>query len=98
MIICHCTGITDHQIRSAVDWMRASDADTIITPGKIYRALGYRADCGGCLPLFMDTMRGCDNIGVAPPVLRTHKSLKQRSDPHEGRQQGHRVSKRRTAV
>ena len=46
MIICHCMSITDRDIRAAVDWMRAADADTLITPGKIYRALGKKADCG----------------------------------------------------
>ncbi|MDZ7907226.1 MAG: (2Fe-2S)-binding protein [Gemmobacter sp.] len=50
MIVCHCMNITDHDIRAAVDWMRASDAETIVTPGKIYHALGKRADCGGCMP------------------------------------------------
>lgn len=74
MIVCHCMNITDHDIRSAVDWMRASDAETIVTPGKIYHALGKRADCGGCMPLFLDTMRGCDSFGVPsvaglPPAL-----------------------------
>lgn len=69
MIVCHCNAITDHEIRAAVDWMRAADPGTIITPGKIYRALGKRADCGGCLPLFLDTMRSCDSLGV-PPQLR----------------------------
>ncbi len=74
MIVCHCMNITDHDIRSAVDWMRASDAETIVTPGKIYHALGKRADCGGCMPLFLDTMRGCESFGVPgasglPPVL-----------------------------
>lgn len=38
MIVCQCMGVSDHEIRAAVGWMRASDADTIITPGKIYRA------------------------------------------------------------
>ncbi len=74
MIVCHCQSISDHDIRASVDWMRAADPDTIITPGKIYHALGKRADCGGCMPLFLDTMRGCDSFGVAgterPPVLR----------------------------
>ncbi len=65
MIVCHCMSITDHEIRAAVDWMRAADPQTIITPGRIYRALGKRADCGGCLPLFLDTMAGCDTLGVA---------------------------------
>lgn len=75
MIVCHCTGICDEDIRNAIDWMRAADPETIITPGKIYRALGHRADCGGCMPLFLDTMRQSENFGVAeaaaqPPVLR----------------------------
>ncbi|HBU13597.1 MAG: (2Fe-2S)-binding protein [Rhodobacteraceae bacterium GWE1_64_9] len=75
MIVCHCMNITDHDIRAAVDWMRASDAETIVTPGKIYHALGKRADCGGCMPLFLDTMRRCESFGVAdvparPPLLR----------------------------
>ena len=56
MIVCHCQNITDHDIHAAIDWMRASDTDTVITPGKVYRALGKAADCGGCLPLFMGTM------------------------------------------
>lgn len=50
MMVCHCMAITDTDIHRAVDWMRAADPDTIVTPGKIYRALGKRADCGGCLP------------------------------------------------
>ena len=57
--------ITDHDIRAAVDWMRASDPSTIITPGKIYHALGKKADCGGCMPLFLDTMRACESFSVA---------------------------------
>ncbi|MGR3720099.1 MAG: (2Fe-2S)-binding protein, partial [Paracoccus sp. (in: a-proteobacteria)] len=56
MIVCHCTQITDHQIRAAIDWMRAADPQTIITPGKVYHALGQRPDCGGCMKLFLDTM------------------------------------------
>ncbi len=73
MIVCHCQSISDHDIRAAVDWMRASDPDTVITPGKIYHALGKRADCGGCMPLFLNTMRTNENFGVAgrqtPPNL-----------------------------
>lgn len=76
MIVCHCTGITDRQIRSAVGWMRASDPDTIVTPGKIYHALGRRADCGGCMKLFVATMRAAEGFAVdagpapVPAILR----------------------------
>ena len=78
MIVCHCMNITDHDIHAAIDWMRAADPDTIISPGKIYHALGKMADCGGCMPLFLDTMRRSDNFevpllsdtnGLSPPVL-----------------------------
>lgn len=96
MIICHCTQISDHDIRAAVDWMRASDPQTIITPGKIYHALGKRADCGGCMPLFLDTMRNCDSLAV-PPILRGLRA-KSKGNVHEGRSQSYRVSQRGTAV
>jgi bacterioferritin-associated ferredoxin len=75
MMICHCNGISDREIHAAVDWMRASDATAIITPGKVYRALGKRPDCGGCLPLFLATMEGNANLRVAAgvPILRDRK-------------------------
>ncbi|MDP5307096.1 (2Fe-2S)-binding protein [Paracoccus spongiarum] len=97
MIVCHCTQISDHEIRAAIDWMRHADPQTIITPGKIYHALGKRADCGGCMPLFLDTMRQSDRLEVAPPMLRAvTDSMK--GYPDEGRRQGHRLSQRRAAI
>ncbi|MFP5508819.1 MAG: bacterioferritin-associated ferredoxin [Alphaproteobacteria bacterium] len=70
MIVCHCQSITDTDINAAIDWMRAADAHALITPGKIYHALGKAADCGGCMPLFLSTMRQNDNLEV-PMHLRT---------------------------
>lgn len=69
MIVCHCQNITDRDIDAAIDWMRAADPATIITPGKIYHALGKKADCGGCMPLFLSTMRRNANMEV-PATLR----------------------------
>ncbi len=86
MIVCHCLGITDHDIRAAVNWMRAADAHTVITPGKIYHALGKRPDCGGCMPLFLNTMRGNDNFRIPvtgdPPRLRPLSVRMDRSAHH----------------
>ncbi len=76
MIVCQCQSITDHDIRSAVDWMRAADIDTVITPGKIYRALGKSADCGGCMPLFLTTMRGCDTFEVPMNLRNLRKAAR----------------------
>ena len=101
MIVCHCRNISDHDIRAAVEWMRAADQMTIVTPGKIYHALGQRADCGGCMPLFLSTMRQSEGFQV-PANLRNLRvtatfAIDEETD-HEGRRQSHRVSERRTAV
>lgn len=69
MMICHCAGISDRDVNAAVDWMRAADPYVVITPGKIYRALGKRADCGDCMKLFVATMRANPNHEV-PAELR----------------------------
>lgn len=69
MIVCHCRNITDAEIHAAIDWMRASDARMLITPGRVYRALGTSADCGGCMDLFLATMRSNDNLEI-PAALR----------------------------
>jgi len=91
MIICHCMSITDRDIRAAVDWMRAADADTLITPGKIYRALGKKADCGGCLPLFIDTMRNCDTFVI--PMDMVGEDRRGTQEEHdEGRHERYRIS------
>ncbi|MSU88005.1 (2Fe-2S)-binding protein [Rhodobacteraceae bacterium 2CG4] len=75
MIVCHCRAISDRDIHAALDWMRAADPDTVITPGRVYRALGTTPDCGGCLPLFLATMRRnpnlCAGFAAAPASLHT---------------------------
>ncbi|MGX0975126.1 MULTISPECIES: (2Fe-2S)-binding protein [unclassified Roseovarius] len=91
MMICHCMSITDTDIHRAIDWMRAADPDTLITPGKVYRTLGKRADCGGCLPLFIDTMRQADSLSI-PMHLRGLRRATTQGDAYERRRQGHRLS------
>lgn len=88
MIVCHCMNITDHEIHAAIDWMRASDRDAIINPGKVYHALGKTADCGGCMPLFLAVMRRNKNLEV-PPVLRNLRINLKTEMSHEGRPEGH---------
>ncbi|MGH1369880.1 MAG: (2Fe-2S)-binding protein [Maritimibacter sp.] len=83
MIVCHCQGITDRDIHAAIDWMRAADPQTIITPGRIYHALGKAADCGGCMPLFVAKMRQSDNYKV-PSNLRNLRAMPGKEKLHEG--------------
>lgn len=88
MIVCHCQNITDHEIDAAINWMRAADGVALITPGKIYRALGKSADCGGCMPLFLATMRRNDNTEV-PMNLRTLRVGKTQEVSNERRQESY---------
>ncbi|MCB1351476.1 MAG: (2Fe-2S)-binding protein [Rhodobacteraceae bacterium] len=64
MMVCHCMQITDRDIDAAIDWMRAADPAVVITPGKVFHALGKSAECGGCVRLFVDTMKRNDNLAV----------------------------------
>lgn len=77
MIVCSCSAITDRDIHAAIDWMRAADPETIITPGKVYRALGKSPDCGNCMSLFLSSMRQNANLKV-PAELRGLKEYRKR--------------------
>ncbi len=76
MIVCHCKHVTDHDIHAAIDWMRAADPEALITPGKVQRALGKPAGCGGCMALFLGTMRSNPNLGI-PMHLRASRGATQ---------------------
>jgi bacterioferritin-associated ferredoxin len=88
MIVCSCNHISDKDIHAAVEWMRASDPNVLITAGKVFRALGKSADCGGCMPLFLDTMRRNDKFGV-PAELQGLRNPAPRRKNNERRSQGH---------
>lgn len=83
MIICSCQSVNDKDIHAAIDWMRAADQDAIITPGKIYRALGKTPECGGCMKLFVATMRSNAKVGV-PVELQGLLSENKGRTRHEG--------------
>jgi bacterioferritin-associated ferredoxin len=82
MIVCSCSRVTDSDIRDAIAWMRAADPHTVITPGKIYRALGKSAQCGGCIRLFVERMRADDNLAV-PVELRGLRRKERRARAQE---------------
>ena len=98
MIICSCQSISDRDIDAAISWMRASDTSAIITPGKIYHALGKAPECGGCIKLFVATMRTHPKFGVPLELCNLKSPAKQqRRDVHEGRQEGYRLSQQGAA-
>lgn len=49
MIVCSCNVVSHEEIESAVEELVAGDAEVVLTPGMIYRAIGVRPKCGACL-------------------------------------------------
>jgi len=50
VIVCSCNILSCHDIRKGVDTLLSDDLHAVLTPGKIYAALGKRMKCGGCMP------------------------------------------------
>jgi len=94
MIICSCAVISSDDIERAVNWMRAADPQTIITPGKVYRALGKRPVCGGCAALFVSTVHSTRSQAIfsdMPLELRNLRAATKGRANHERRRQGNRI-------
>ncbi len=66
MIVCSCSMITSDDIAEAVTSIRTADPLVVLTPGLIYRHLGKRPSCGGCLPLITKMMVSLDEEGLSP--------------------------------
>ena len=85
MIICSCNVISHDRIRQAVLDLVANDPNRLITPGMVYKQLGYVADCGGCVScvvgLVHDTL---DELAAAgrylPPPPPKHKTARPKQD------------------
>lgn len=91
MIICSCAVVSSDDIERTVAWMKAADPAVVITPGKVYRALGKKAVCGGCARLFVAAIHDPSSSDVPPELRNLRKVMKGTSDD-EGQRQGHRVS------
>lgn len=50
MLVCQCNFISDRRIERVVRELLAEDPWQIIVPAKVYRALGERPNCAGCVP------------------------------------------------
>ena len=55
--------ITAKDVAEAVTSLRTADPHVVLTPGLIYRRLGKRPSCGGCLPLITKLMVAYDEDG-----------------------------------
>lgn len=73
MIVCHCNVIKSQDIRDAVGEMRGADPYCIVTPGRVFKAHGCKANCGGCMPLF---------TSVLEEAVALHGGIRKRARTH----------------
>lgn len=69
MIVCSCNVVSSAEIEAAVEELLAGDADVVLTPGMIYRAIGVRPKCGTCLRHVVELMHS-HRESIQPPVER----------------------------
>jgi bacterioferritin-associated ferredoxin len=60
MILCHCKGVSDKSVRSAIRCGASSVRD-------VARACGAGTGCGGCRPLIQELIR-TEQHGTSRPV------------------------------
>lgn len=79
MIVCHCNRIDHREIEEACQHLEARDGLRLVTPVAVYKHLGKRPRCGGCMMLAANLIQdrgtgsSCGVTGVCP-ILNTHVS------------------------
>ena len=62
MIVCSCSVLTKDRILAAATALAAQDPSRPVTPGRLFRALGARPQCGTC---FVTVRRIVADAGIA---------------------------------
>jgi len=64
MIVCHCNRIDHTMIEETASRLAGDDPLRILTPVGVYKAMGLRPRCGGCLTLAANIIH---SRNVVPP-------------------------------
>ena len=104
MLICQCNAITDREITRVVRTLLRDDPWTIIVPAMVYKALGQRYKCSGCVPNVVDIVirvteeyhqEMASDPALVPPVRQRLSAMRRKASGGriEGRSTGHRTAK-----
>jgi len=103
MLVCQCNVITDRDVREIVLAFLREDPWTMIVPARVYRALGKRCKCSGCVPNVVDIITRVtqdyhveiaqDGAGLqATPASSAALRQEREGGDDEGRRPGHRAA------
>lgn len=57
MILCSCNVLTQKRIEAAAAELARTEPDRPVTPGRIFKRLGARPQCGSCFDLIRQVVR-----------------------------------------
>jgi bacterioferritin-associated ferredoxin len=69
MILCSCTLLTRAAILAAAQSLVAADPMRAVTPGRIFRVLGVRPNCGSCVDVIRALLRDSGMPMTCPEPL-----------------------------
>ena len=69
MIVCSCNVLTKARIQATAEALAAEDPFRPITPGRLFRALGARPNCGTCFSLIRNIVADAGLTFTCPEPL-----------------------------
>lgn len=81
MIVCHCNRIDHREIEDACQRLEARDGKRLLTPVVVYKELGKRPRCGGCMTLAANLIQ--DRRPLACPAVHVCPLAKVQAEPAE---------------
>jgi bacterioferritin-associated ferredoxin len=71
MIVCSCNVLTSARVRAAALALAAEDPVRPITPGRLFRRLGARPNCGSCFTTIRQIIADAGLVFTCPEPLAT---------------------------
>ncbi len=71
MIVCSCNVLTKARIRATAEALAAEDPLRPITPGRLFRSLGARPQCGTCFSVIRTIVADAGLTFTCPEPLAT---------------------------
>jgi bacterioferritin-associated ferredoxin len=69
MIVCSCSVLTEARIVATAQALAADDPQRPITPGRLFKALGARPQCGACFSVVRSLVAETGLVFTCPEPL-----------------------------
>ena len=80
MIVCSCNVLTRARIRETAEALAAEDPMRPITPGRLFRSLGARPQCGTCFSVIRTIVADAGLTFTCPEPLASEAESTEESE------------------